>query len=137
MFNFTIIIIDADAQMLTGNAPILTAGPWALFYAGSSILPKLSKEPPFPGFAILVLLSCLLWIFVFLTKTAYKVRFTKGKINSIDRCEIAWTGFSCFLPLCFEGEAHVLPEGAAERAGGERVQHPWLASFPPRCRLKK
>ena len=74
MFNFTINILDLDAQMLTGNAPILTVGPWALFYGSSSILPKLSKEQPFPGFAILVLLSCLLWIFVFLTKKAYKVQ---------------------------------------------------------------
>ena len=32
-----------DAQMFTGNAPVLTAGPWALFYAGAPILPKLSK----------------------------------------------------------------------------------------------
>ena len=32
-----------DAQMLTGNAPVLTAGPWALFYAGATIIPNLSK----------------------------------------------------------------------------------------------
>ena len=32
-----------DAQMFTGNAPVLTAGPWALFYAGAPILPNLSK----------------------------------------------------------------------------------------------
>ena len=36
-FNF-----DAP-QMLTGNAPVLTAGPWALFYGGDHLLPKLSK----------------------------------------------------------------------------------------------
>ena len=65
--------------MLTGKAPVLTAGPWALFYGGTFILPKLPKEQPFPGFGILVLLSCLLWIFVFLTKKAYKVGLAKGQ----------------------------------------------------------
>ena len=78
MFHFTINILDSDAQMLTGNALILTVGPWALFYGSSAILPKLSKEQPFPGFGILVLLSCLLWIFVFLTKKAYKVQAARG-----------------------------------------------------------
>ena len=37
------------------------------------------KDRPFPGFGILILLSCLLWIFVFLTKKAYKVRVEKDQ----------------------------------------------------------
>ena len=32
------------------------------------------------------------------------------------------------------GEAHVVPGGAAERAGGERVQRPRVARLHPRRR---
>jgi len=74
VFAHTFVNLTEYSYMFTGNASFLTAGPWALFYLGEPILTNLSKDPPFPGFDILVLVSCLIQIFVFLAKAANKVR---------------------------------------------------------------
>jgi hypothetical protein len=60
--------------MYLGTAPLLTDGPFANYFGGSPILPNLSKEAPWLGNSVLLVVSGLLWVVVFLGKRALTAR---------------------------------------------------------------
>jgi hypothetical protein len=62
--------------MCLGTAPLLTNGPLANYFGGSPIQLNLSKEVPWSGFNVLIVLSGLLWVAVFPGKLALTARFS-------------------------------------------------------------
>ena len=50
--------------MYTGDLPMLTKGPFALFYGGQQIIPQLSNQSPGHSFQVIILLSLIFQIFL-------------------------------------------------------------------------
>jgi hypothetical protein len=81
--------------MVTGNLPYLTKGPFALFYGGADIIPKLSSESPDKHTTI----STIVFIVFHIIMIFYK-KLTMRKFSTLQRMnEIIVSSFLNVLNL--------------------------------------
>ena len=82
--------------MMTGNLPYLTKGPFALFYGGADIIPKLSSESPGKHATISTIVFIVFHICMFMYK-----KLTMRKLSTLQRMkEIIVSNFLNVLNIC-------------------------------------